>query len=126
VGVTVTTIGWFIVTYLTRPTDEDTLLNFCKLIRPGGPGWEKVKEIAIQRGVNLTDIEDEAWRVPQGILCMVLGCIVIYGILLATGYWIYGNIAPALLLTILSLASAWKLKIEWKKLVAISPYDEEG
>lgn len=121
VGVTVTTIGWLIVTYMTRPTHEDTLVNFCKLIRPGGPGWEKTKEIALQRGVSLNEIEDEAWRVPQGILCMVLGCIVIYGILLATGYWIYGNFAPAMFLTIVSAITGYKLVAEWKKLVAISP-----
>ncbi len=42
IGVTITTIGWFIVTYLTRPTDDETLINFCKQIRPGGPGWERI------------------------------------------------------------------------------------
>jgi len=42
IGVTITTIGWFIVTYLTRPTDDETLINFCNQIRPGGPGWERI------------------------------------------------------------------------------------
>lgn len=121
VGVTLTTIGWFIVTYLTRPTDKDKLLNFCKIIRPGGPGWKRIKDIAKQRGIPMNEIEDEAWRVPQGILCMVLGCIVIYGILLATGYWIYGNVMPATILTIVSMISGYKLVEAWKKLVAISP-----
>lgn len=91
-----TTVGWLIVTYVTRPTDDDTLLNFCKVIHPGGSGWRKVKNIARQRGIAMNEMEDEAWRVPQGIICMVLGCIFIYGILLATGYWIYGKILPQL------------------------------
>lgn len=121
VGVTVTTIGWILVTYLTRPTDDSTLVNFCLLIRPGGPGWKKVKRLANQRGIFMHEIEDEAWRVPQGIYCMVLGCIVIYGILLATGYWIYGNYAPASLLTFVSLISSFALVKGWKKLVSISP-----
>lgn len=120
-GVLFTTIGWLIVTYLTRPTDDDTLLNFCKVIRPGGNGWTKVKNIARKRGIAMNEIEDEAWRVPQGIICMVLGCIFIYGILLATGYWIYGNIMPAVILTIICILSGYKLMGSWKKLVAISP-----
>jgi solute:Na+ symporter, SSS family len=121
VGVTLTTIGWVIVTYLTRPTDDDTLVNFCKLIRPGGAGWKKVRTLAHMRGIALEQIEDEAWRVPQGIYCMILGCIVIYGILLATGYWIYGNYAPATMLTVVSIISSFALVKGWKKLVSISP-----
>ncbi|MEX0994864.1 MAG: sodium:solute symporter family protein [Balneolaceae bacterium] len=126
VGVSLTTIGWFIVTYLTRPTDDEKLLNFCKIIRPGGPGWERVKKLAYQRGIAMNDIEDEAWRVPQGILCMVLGCVVIYSILLATGYWIYGNLLPASILTVTAIASGYKLTGSWKKLVAISPEIKES
>lgn len=69
----------------------------------------------------MSEIEDEAWRVPQGIYCMILGCIIVYGILLATGYWIYGNFAPAILLTVTSLIASAALVKAWKKLVAISP-----
>lgn len=125
VGVTLTTIGWVFVTYQTRPTNDKTLINFCKLIRPGGPGWKRVKEVALMRGVSMHDIEDEAWRVPQGIYCMVLGCVVIYSILLATGYWIYGNIAPAVLLFVVIFVSGWALIKAWKKLVSISPEIED-
>src|SRR5690625_6694767 len=89
------------VPYLTRPTSEETLVSFCMKIRPGGPGWVRIREMADRRGVKISDIEDKSWRVPQGIYCMVLGCIVIYGILLATGYWIYGNILPAAILTVI-------------------------
>lgn len=124
IGVTLTTIGWLIVTYLTRPTNDNTLINFCKLIRPGGPGWNRMKDLANNRGIPMTDVEDEAWRVPQGIYCMVLGCVVVYGILLATGYWIYGNFAPAILLTLTSLLAGLALLKAWKKLVSISPVTE--
>jgi solute:Na+ symporter, SSS family len=124
VGVTLTTAGWLIVTYLTRPTDDDTLLNFCKITRPGGPGWEEIHSMAAKRGFSMNEVKDEAWRVPQGIWCMVLGCVAVYGILLATGYWIYGNTAPAAVLTITSLLASWQLIKGWKKLVSISPQEE--
>ncbi len=124
VGVSLTTIGWLAVTYLTRPTDDETLVNFCKVTRPGGPGWDRIVSIARNRGVSLNEIQDEAWRVPQGILCMVLGCIVIYGILLATGYWIYGNTLPATILTFVSAISGYLLVVSWKKLIQISPEEK--
>lgn len=121
IGVVVTTIAWLITTYITRPTDEKTLINFCKLIRPGGPGWKKITKLGTQKGLSKTELEDEAWRVPKGILCMFLGCIVVYGILIATGYWIYGNIGPAVFLTVVVGISSWLLVREWKKLVQITP-----
>ncbi|MCC5913790.1 MAG: Na+:solute symporter [Balneolaceae bacterium] len=121
VGVALTTAGWLIVTYLTRPTTDDTLLHFARLIRPGGPGWKRISELAQTRGISLNEVEDEAWRVPQGILCMVLGCVVIYSILLATGYWIYANFIPATILTVTSVVASYYLVGQWKKLVAISP-----
>lgn len=121
IGVIVTTTAWLIATYITRPTDENTLINFCKLIRPGGPGWKKITKLGRNKGLSKAELEDEAWRVPKGILCMVLGCIVVYGILIATGYWIYGNIGPATFITIIVAVSSWFLIREWKKLVQITP-----
>jgi len=73
------------------------------------------------RGISQADIKDEAWRVPQGIICMILGCIVIYSILLATGYWIYGNNTPASILTIIATIGSLLLVKAWKSLVSISP-----
>lgn len=126
VGVTFTTIAWLIVTWLTRPTDDETLVNFCRLIRPGGPGWRRVRHLAEERGVRLNEIEDEAWRVPQGIWCMVLGCVFVYSILFATGYWIYGNLLAGSILTITTLLSGYLLKGAWRKLVAISPESDSN
>lgn len=116
-GVIITTIGWVLTMYLTRPTKQEKLVKFIKLIRPGGPGWQKVRAQATQSGqtFNATD----GWMVPQGILCMVLGTIVIYGALLSTGYWIYGNLIPAITLTIVTIVSSYILKISWKKLLKI-------
>lgn len=125
IGVGITTLAWLIVAYTTRPANTETLINFCKLIRPGGPGWKRVRKLAHERGVPMSKIEDEAWRVPQGILCMVLGCFVIYGILFATGYWIYGDTLLATILTILIVVCAFFLVQQWKKLVAMSPSTEE-
>ncbi len=42
VGVAVTTIGWILVTLVTRPTEDSVLISFYRLTRPGGPGWSRI------------------------------------------------------------------------------------
>lgn len=124
VGVILTTIGWLAVTFLTRPTDQKTLVNFCKVARPGGPGWEKVIKEAEKEGKAIQPLKDEAWRVPQGILCMALGCVAVYGTLFATGYWIYGQTLLASVITLIAIAASGFLYKAWRKLIKIRP-DEQ-
>jgi len=116
-GVVITTAGWLLVTFLTRPTRQEKLVHFCKVARPGGPGWTKVLNRAEREGVDIRPLKDEAWRVPQGILCMVLGSVAIYSTLFATGYWIYGNTVLASVLTFTAALSAYLLKNAWQKLI---------
>jgi len=46
VGVAITTIGWLLATFLTRPTDQAILANFYKKIKPAKKGWMPVIEKA--------------------------------------------------------------------------------
>jgi Na+/proline symporter len=92
VGVVVTTIAWVAVTYLTQPTDEDTLIAFCRLTRPGGPGWRAVLRRAEERGDDVSDLRERSWTVPDGIIAMVVGTTGIYGLLFGVGQLIYGNL----------------------------------
>jgi Na+/proline symporter len=124
IGVTITTIGWMLVTFYTRPTAKATLYNFCKVARPGGPGWQKVINQAKEEGEDVAPMQDKAWQVPQGLLCMFLGCISVYGALFATGYWIYGRLWLAMIITAITLISSWYLYKAWKRLIAIEPVEE--
>jgi Na+/proline symporter len=124
-GVIITTIGWVAVTFMTRPTDKETLVNFCKVARPGGPGWQKVIRQAEASGNDVEPLEDEAWRVPQGLLCMVLGCIAVYGALFATGYWIYGRWILASVITVVAVTASGLLYKAWRKLIKIQPENEQ-
>ncbi|MEC8838677.1 MAG: sodium:solute symporter family protein [Candidatus Neomarinimicrobiota bacterium] len=102
-GSLLTTIVWIAATYFTPPDDDETLRNFVKKVNPGGPGWEKFSDLKA----------NEPWPVPNGILCMILGCISVYSVLLGVGQLIYGdNIGFALIG--LSLASALGLMRLWK------------
>jgi integral membrane sensor domain MASE1 len=55
------------------------------------------------------------WSVPSGILAMVLGCILVYSTMFATGNILYGNYNIALGLLVLIIISSVLLIILWKK-----------
>ncbi|MEP1488786.1 MAG: sodium:solute symporter family protein [Algibacter sp.] len=113
--VLITTIIWLIATYITQPESKKVLQDFYKKIQPGGPGWVKVIQDADFENITLKD-SDEAWSIPSGILAMLLGCILIYSCMFATGYWIYGDYNYAIALTMSALISGYLLTRTWKKI----------
>ena len=113
----VTTSLWLIVTFITPSEDQSVLRSFYKKTQPGGPGWKKVIDAAKNDSVELVDSE-EGWSVPAGILAMLLGCLMIYSTMFATGYYIYGDYQLAFPLTGLVLVSAFFLVKIWKKVKA--------
>jgi len=117
IGVDITTLAWLLVTFLTRPTDEATLRRFCKLVRPGGPGWAAVLRRAAPDG-KLVEEARQRWNVPMEIVCMLIGCAAVYSPLIARGYWIYGNWLPAALLTGAAAVCAAILIRTWKRVNA--------
>ena len=113
----VTTSLWLIVTFITPSEDQSVLRSFYKKTQPGGPGWKKIIDAAKKDSVELVD-SDEGWSVPAGILAMLLGCLMIYSTMFATGYYIYGDYQLAFPLTGLVLVSAFFLVKIWKKVKA--------
>jgi len=103
IGAILTTVVWIVATYFTPPDNEETLQNFVKKVNPGGPGWSKYSH----------GVSSEPWPVPNGILCMILGCSAVYGVLLGVGQLIYGE---PLGYTLIGLAgvSAFGLTRLWK------------
>jgi Na+/proline symporter len=116
IGVALTSVAWIFVTLVTKPADTKTLRDFYRLVQPGGPGWKKVVEQAKADNELIEDAGKKGWDVPFGILCMVLGCILIYSLLFATGNWIYGKNLLASLLSGSALISGFLLFRIWRKL----------
>lgn len=112
-GILITTLGWMIVTFFTVPTDSSTLRNFYKKVYPGGPGWKKIID---EHNNSDEKIIMEKWSVPQGIICMLLGCTLVYSTILATGYYLYGNLLPAIFLTFIAAISSILLFRFWEKM----------
>jgi SSS family solute:Na+ symporter len=88
VTVTVTTVAWMLVTWLTPPEPEAKLLEFYRRVRPGGPGWT-----ALAR--RFADPTPGALTVH--LLGWALGCVLIYSVLFGIGAVIFGRWRPALL-----------------------------
>ena len=113
--VVVTTVIWVAVTFMTKPESDETLRSFYKKIQPGGPGWAKVVSKAAVDNEKIKS-SNEKWSVPSGIGAMLLGVILIYTIMFATGYWIYGETQLALILTGIAIVSAFLLIRSWAKM----------
>ena len=101
--VLVTTSIWLIVTFVTPSDDTDTLVKFYNKTKPGGPGWNIIKN---NYGISN---EKEGWIVPRGIICMIIGCISIYSALFSTGYFIYGEINSGLIFLLITIISGYLL-----------------
>lgn len=113
--VLVTTIVWVSVTYLTQPENKSVLQNFYKKIQPGGPGWRKIITEAKDENIDVVNTE-EGWSVPSGILAMLIGCVLIYSVMFATGNLIYGKYTDSLILFFIALISVIILSKLWKKI----------
>jgi len=96
--VSVTTTVWLLVTFLTPADDASTLARFYAKVRPAGPGWRKVREAG-----GLPPSPDSP---AQALGSWVLGLASIYGVLFATGAFVYGRTGPGVVWLIVAVAAA--------------------
>ena len=113
----VTSIVWIVSTLLTKPESDEVLQSFYKRTQPGGPGWSKVIANAKANNIDIVD-DKEGWSVPSGIVAMLLGCVMIYSCMFATGYYIYGETSLAITTTITAIISGFLLTRTWSKIKA--------
>ena len=88
ISVLITTIVWLVATFLAQPTARETLIAFCRLVRPAGPGWA-----AVRREAGVTASPDS---LPMALLGWVLGCLFVYSALFGAGSLLYGRTTQGL------------------------------
>jgi hypothetical protein len=83
------TLVWIIVTFITRPTSEEKLISFYRIIHPGGKGWRKIAS-------KLTDVESDK---GYGYLLVnwIAGCGLVMLSLFGLGQLIFGQTLSAIL-----------------------------
>lgn len=114
IGVGITTVGWIIVAFITKPTTTEVMISFINKVNPGGPGWKRISNQAEQDG--LLTAQKETWKVPVGILCMVAGTIGVYSFLMGTGMIIYGNYIVGVSLFLIATLCTLAIKKLWPKI----------
>ena len=98
-----TTSSWIIVTFLTKPSDKNTLKEFYSRIKPYGIGWNGFLSIS-----NIPKSDNNNEESPmRDLLLMFLGVFTVYFGLFGTGLLIYGNFLFGNLLLIISFVSAY-------------------
>ncbi len=115
IGVAITTLSWLIVTLLTSPSNDRTLRQFYRLVRPGGWGWNAVLARAQADGEPITETATEG-DLPRGILCMFIGAVAVYSALFAVGYYLYGQVPHAIVFTVISVIGMVALVRLWGKI----------
>ena len=102
VSIGLTTLIWLTVTLLTPPCDKTTLLRFYKRARPGGSGWNPVREHSKD---FLPRYDSLAPQIGQA----VMGIVAVYGFLFGIGKLIYGELVLGLVLLVVGAALGLKL-----------------
>jgi Na+/proline symporter len=101
VTVTLSTVVWVTVTFVTAPEPAAVLEAFYKRVRPGGPGWRAVSERA---GFGREPIAGGALAWTNWIA----GIVAAYATLFGIGKVVFGETRPGLaLLAVAALAFAW-------------------
>ncbi len=112
IGVLITTIGWILVTLLTKPEKDAVLQKFYTQVRPHQAGWKGwLKKSGLQ---HITHDKKSSLGVEIG--AMIAGCLMVYGYLFGLGYWIYGNLGMTLLFLGIGVVSTLILWRMWPRL----------
>jgi len=114
--VLLTTLVWIFVTVLTKPESDQVLITFYNKISPGGNGWNRIKNLAKNTSPASTNNKTNSSNLTLGIYAMLLGSVVIYGVLFATGFWIYGAYKNAIITSFIVFIFTFLLIKTWMKI----------
>lgn len=95
--VTGTTMVWLIVTFITKPTDEKTLIEFYKRVYPGGRLWKPIS-------TKLPQIKENT-NFKMMFLNWLMGIVLVYSSLFGIGSFILKEYFNALIYFLISLLS---------------------
>ncbi len=101
ITVAVTTVAWIILAFAAPPSDRETLIRFCRLVRPAGPGWRRIR-----REAGVGPSQDS---LTLALLGWILGCLFVYSALFGAGSILMGRTALSTFWISLFLASGFFL-----------------
>lgn len=105
-----TTVVWIVTTFLTKPTDEKTLLEFYRRVRPGGILWKRISS-------KLPDVRADG-RYFSLFIDWIAGIILIYSTLFGIGKLLFAEYDTAFLFLLLALVCGGFISWDLKKRMA--------
>jgi Na+/proline symporter len=108
-GVGITTLGWVLVTFLTKPEKDEILLSFYRKVRPAAFGWKKLLD-------RYPKEQQEQGQLPMEIGLMLVGTVMVYAALFAVGFVLYSNFVGALIAGVVSLAGGFVIVRNWDRM----------
>jgi Na+/proline symporter len=108
-SVSITTVGWLIVTFFTQPEKDEVLLSFYRKVQPASLGWKAVLD-------RYPAEKQEKGRLGMEIGLMLVGTVMVYAALFSTGFFIYGEIAQGVIAGAIAVAGGLFILLSWKKL----------
>ena len=110
-GISITTACWVAVTLMTPPVEDETLRNFVRKTRPGGPGWRHIEDqIAAEGGHRVEP------RLALKVLCVFLGAFAVWGSLFGIGSLLYGQPLYAIALFTVAAVSMGAIFRTWDRI----------
>lgn len=100
VTVTLTSIAWLAVTWLTPPERAETLAAFYRRVHPDGPGWRPVA-----RALGVTP--GSGGTLAREVVNALLGCVLVYGALFGVGELLLGSGARGVVFLLASALAAY-------------------
>jgi len=98
-----TTIVWIVVTFITKPTDEEILKSFYRKIHPGGFLWNKIAK-------QLPDVKGDQNFIKM-LINWIFGVVLVYSMLFGIGSLIFGmytEVTIAFVLAAISILIIYK------------------
>ena len=108
-SVSITTVGWLIVTLMTAPEKDEVLLSFYRKVTPAALGWKKVLD-------RYPAEKQVIGQLPKEIGLMMIGSVMIYAALFSTGFFIYGNMMAGFIAGAIAVIGGIVIILSWKKL----------
>lgn len=109
--ISVSTIVWIVVTFLTKPSEKAKLIEFYRKTMPGGWGWRPIERL-IDDPANHNNLKDS-------VLLWIYGCLFVVALTLGTGKLILGYYLSGYLWLLSALLNGGLIykglrKNEWK------------
>ena len=102
-----TTIVWLVVTFLTKPADEKTLIEFFRKTHPGGIGWKRI-------AAKVPDVKGDT-GFGRLFINWFLGVVAVYSFLFSIGWILFGEYTKGVPVLIVGIVCATLIYFDFKR-----------